>query len=153
AVDRMRSNLGAQYLDGVRKFWADLQENESIQIPASIREQEAIEAERGVPPNPNKWQDDWGRWKSVELGQSDPDAMHYWPSIMVEKPWRELSTAAKNLVEKNIQNALPVSNYASRNDKEYYAEAYTQYQLGTLSDDHVMYNHFANLGRTKRWLQ
>ncbi|KKK91514.1 hypothetical protein LCGC14_2712180, partial [marine sediment metagenome] len=152
-VDHLRSNLGAQYQDGLRKFWADLQENEGILLPASIREQEAIEVERGIPPDPNKWQDDWGRWKNVELGRGSPGALHYWPSIQVEKPWRELSQAAKHLIEKNVQNALPVSRYASTNEKEYYAEAYAWYQLGALPGDHIMYAHFDNLERTKQWLQ
>lgn len=152
AVDQTRSALGALYMDGVRDFWNDLRENEGIQIPASIREQEAIEAERGVPPDPNKWQDDWGRWMNVALGKSNPEVAHYWPSIQVESSWRKLSDAGKLLVEKNVKNAVPVTNYAQRNVREYYAEAYTWYQLGELPDYHVMYNHFANLERTKQWL-
>jgi len=152
-VDHMRRNLGSQYLDGVRKFWGDLQENEGIQMPASIHEQEAVEAERGIPSDPNKWQDGWGRWKNVALGQSDPDAMHYWPSIMVEKPWRKLSSQAKHIIEESIKYAAPVSRYATTNKMEYYAEAYTWYQLGALPGDHIMHDHFDNLKRVKQWLQ
>jgi len=147
AIDRMRSNLGTMYAEKLDRFWDDRE------MPLDDEGIAAVEAAHGVPPDPNKWQDDWSRWRSVALGQSSPGVTHYWPSIRVEKPWRDLSRQAKHLIEESITHALPVSDYAHRNDKEYYAEAYTHYQLGTLADDHMMYTHFDNLERTKQWLQ
>ncbi len=71
----------------------------------------------------------------------------------MKKRWRELSKKEKHLIEESVKNKLPVSDYASRNAREYYAEAYTQYQLEALPDDHIMHDHFKNLERVKQWLQ
>ncbi len=151
AVDEARSELGYKYRSKLLAFWADMDE-QGVDRPADRQGHRDVEREHGVPHSLSEWNDAHGKWKNVKFGIDLPNVLRYWPSLKEEGTWNELGAEKQKVLTDSVSSAAPVSRYAHTSDYEYYAEAYTFYQQGTLPEGHIMQEHFENLEKIKQWV-
>lgn len=138
-------------------------------MPADPDRMRKIEEDHGIPPHPGAWAKGYGQWMDFDLGTKYPDKERFWGSyprsprdrkktgrdyIMIgQSSWNDLSGVEKVIIGRAVRKSFPVSMYAHTNAREYYAEAYMDYQRGRLRHDHIMYEHFKQMPETRRWLE